>query len=1183
MNGNLIKLGNTEVYVDLEKIKKHIPPIYYERMFPTIEAAKASEKKFYAVINEKDNNYYVSHPLADYPSLINGKEERFGNETTPTPFKDDLGKTTSFPKWIVDILIPIVSKEGKQKVVIGTTKNYFNVKTELREKPEYDNLEFCYVNEGSAGDGFRYAMYNTKIDFVGRGAYYYNNKINYYKILNSGKLTTSKNGDLFIEDGICQRKCSEILTKIISNSKFEPINEELKVKEEPIKKETPIEEEVELLTQTGQSIKVKLDLLMQHIPLWGFSNCLIGGGNYTPPEFINSASKSTLTDVYIKADQIESIKRYQNYSHGRSYRHIAKKSYKKNLTTGEETIEYTNVVCDPKEDIKEDLLKTELVTDVFGTQGQIPKWLYNDYLSEYEKQNIVFVDGNSGDSLINKIKEKFGNKGFVEINLKRKGDENKIGILRCENASLVRNYDLNATPNLQNPAEIKWMCFDKQKHEVEYCLFGHEGYREYINSEVLETKYKNDVNRYKTAIKLYNEQVTKKLKLKKDKEAQEKVVEKLLENKELKREWIFSSKEEYVKNKSEIVKSGAPLAIWFEKDNEIVTDLDARYTKPEDMKRLRKFDISVEFDDLKSHISSRLLSFDKIDGMYRYRPTIKYINDLILKFPINLSFSKEKKPFEFNWYENNKIEFIGEGNKVLASCDISLNDIATWATNVVNQHISCYLPKGNTIPSFLKTITDQFSSLPKIKIVEQNKSMDIEPYDIHLNQHGKLLFFNDSKELVAELSTLTEEGRNGIKKEFEKLHAQLTENRTKCTELLKEYKKVFQEIMESPLEEPQLANTLQRYGTVFGIFEINTNYPTKAINEKFEKQLSEVKGKIDSEFSSYSEESLWKLPNQILNLIPKHYKDSYQFYGPKKLTEFSNVENVGEFPYMIYFFEKEKSYGFSDKNGKIVLTISEHDFINATTETVSALKNYFEIWENEHFYVGSEKICCPKVLEKYIKDEQIKKTIGNTENGIVISAGQLICYINGMSQALIFSLGNFNENELDKIFEAIKKESSSIKKVAQIAESDSKLVAKRLVVKNINDLSCSVLLTLVKAKKDIPSIEKLLQTVQGKAIIAMFSSLLLKALSNYFDAKYKPILNEIVDEMRISAETEVSLSVINFVEEAILEKLKSNPELVRVAVESFESTNNSFSDLQENLDEQVSFFETIQTDNKLVN
>lgn len=518
MNENLIKLGNTETYVDLEKIKKHIPPIYYERMFPTIEAAKASGKKFYAVINEKDNNYYVSHPLADYPGLINGKEVKFGHETTLTPFKDDLGKTTSFPKWIVDILIPIVSKEGKQKVIIGTTQNYFNVKDELRGKPEYADLEFCYVNKGGVGDGFQYAVYNTKVDFIGRGAYYYNNEINYYKILDSGKLDTSKNGHPFIENGICQRKCSEILTEIISNSKFEPINEE------PIKKETPIEEEVELLTQTGQPIKVKLNLLMQHIPLWGFSNCFIGEGNYTPPEFINSASKSTLTDVYIKADQIESIKRYQNYSHGRSYRHITKKTYKKNLTTGKEFSEYTNAFSFRKEDIKEDLLETKLVTDVFGTQGQMPKWLYDDYLSEYEKQNIVFVDANSGDSLLNKIKEKFGNKGFVEINLKRKGDENKIGILRYENASLVRNYDLNATPNLQNPAEIKWMCFDKQKHEVENCLFGHEGYGECINSEVLETKYKNGVNRYKTAIKLYNEQVTRKLKLKKIKKPEKKLL-----------------------------------------------------------------------------------------------------------------------------------------------------------------------------------------------------------------------------------------------------------------------------------------------------------------------------------------------------------------------------------------------------------------------------------------------------------------------------------------------------------------------------------------------------------------------------------------------------------------------------------------------------------------------------------
>lgn len=632
------------------------------------------------------------------------------------------------------------------------------------------------------------------------------------------------------------------------------------------------------------------------------------------------------------------------------------------------------------------------------------------------------------------------------------------------------------------------------------------------------------------------------------------------------------------------MKSGAPLVIWFEKENEIVTDLDARYTKPEDAKRQRRFDINVEFNDLKSHISSRLLSFDKIDGMYRFRPTIAYINDLISKFPmLSLSFSKEKKPFEFNWYENNTIEFIGEGNKVLEKCHVSLNDVGSWATSVVNQHISCYLPKGNAIPSFLKTIADQFSSLPKIKIVEQNKSAEIEPYDVHLDQHGKLLFFSDSKELVAELSTLTEEGRNGIKKEFEKLQEQLTENKAKCIELLKEYKKVFQKIMESPLEEPRLANTLQRYGTVFGIFEVNTFYPTKAINEKFEKQLNEVKNKIESEFSFYQEDSLWKLPNQILNSIPKHYKDNYQPYGPNKLTEFSRLENLGKFPYAFYFFEKEKSYAFADKNGKIVLTISEHDFLNATTETISALADYFETWKNEHFYVESKDVYCPKVLEKYIKDEQIKKTIGNTENGIVISNGQLICYINGMSQALIFSLGNFNENRLDTIFETIKKESSSIKKVAQIVESDSKLVAKRLVVKNINDLSCSVLLTLVKAKKDIPSIEKLLQTTQGKAIIAMFSSLLLKALSNYFDAKYKPILNEIVDEMRISAETEVSLSVINFVEEAILEKLKSNPELVRVAVESFESTNNSFSGLQEDLNEKVSFFETIQTDNKLVN
>jgi hypothetical protein len=74
-------------------------------------------------------------------------------------------------------------------------------------------------------------------------------------------------------------------------------------------------------------------------------------------------------------------------------------------------------------------------------------------------------------------------------------------------------------------------------------------------------------------------------------------------------------------------------------------------------------------------------------------------------------------------------------------------------------------------------------------------------------------------------------------------------------------------------------------------------------------------------------------------------------------------------------------------------------------------------------------------------------------------------------------------------FSEFKDQISTFKKIATIAESDGKIVAKRLIAKKVIDLTTQILLSLAKTKKDIPAIQKFLESANGRSIVGILASI----------------------------------------------------------------------------------------------
>lgn len=1172
MNDKLTKLGNTETVVSLEKIKKHIPPFYYEKIYPDLEMAKASGDKFYAIANESDKNYYVSHPISEFPGLKNGTEVNYGYETTQVSFKDDLGEEVFLPKWIVDILIPIVSKEGQQKVVVGatgTTKNYAYIKNLLGQKSEYKDLEFTFVNVGNVYSDFQHAVYNTKINNVGNGYNYHNDKISYYKIDRSGKLAVASNGNFIKEGVVFHSGWENKLSGIVSEYKFETITKNPKTKEEEekkLKEDKEREEEVELISESGEAIKVKLGFLMDHVPVWGFSNFYVRDVNSNPPQEL-AAKDSVLTELVCdkRNNHIEVVKRYQKKpGETKSFRQISKKIYFSNIKVDNFTKETS--VSLSKEEVEAYAKETITLTDLFGKTAEIPKWIYEDCFTENDKENFVFYYEVS----VPELRSKLAGKKCLLINPNRKGNTNEITLIRVDDGKDIP-FHYEEFKQLKDPMEINWMVINKEKRDAEMFIGGLDK-KEFPNEEVLRKNYLNSPSRYKAIVQAYNTN-------KKESIFQNKVKNKILSIPGMKDAWIFSSKEEYLKNKTKLGETRVPLAGWFEKGEKFYIDYYARYSSE---KNLVYFQGATDgtLAMLKTSVSEALNKYSEYEGKYHKTETVNYIKSKIKDTPIEIKFSPSKDPFHF-CLETEKISFIGEKGEALETIRLPAdwNTFVRWIDAMVESYYKAYLPKGNTIPQFLSS-KDIYTTLRPIKVVNSKEELTLEPYGRYLFETGDLYVYDDEGVVVHKLNLLNSKDREQVGKVFLEQSTLLALNGTKFQTLYEKYIKFCAKTFkERPIVRTSIFDKTETLVTPFGIFEVNVRYPTKTLNQNFESQLEAL---AKTEFVSYNEyEENFRLPKEVLDRIPDQYKKMYSLSCIYLSNEINFNDSIWrDSPFAFLYSSITGSFLFLNETGKVVkLAISEEEMFAPTKETISKIDQYFDYWKSMHSYISSIDRYYPKTVEKHITDPQIEKLIGNKENGITIGDDGIQFFVNGKPAGWL-NFSNRDNSIIEEYFTDFKNEISSFKKVADVLKADSKIVAKRLIVKKINDVSCAVLLTLARSKQDIPAIEKFLRSEVGTTAVGLVSSLLLKSASNYFDAKYRPLLNEIADEMRISAETNISLSVVNFIQEAVVEKLNSKPEFIRVMVDSFEEKETLR--LDKSSETEFFFAETQQKD-KMVN
>lgn len=132
-------------------------------------------------------------------------------------------------------------------------------------------------------------------------------------------------------------------------------------------------------------------------------------------------------------------------------------------------------------------------------------------------------------------------------------------------------------------------------------------------------------------------------------------------------------------------------------------------------------------------------------------------------------------------------------------------------------------------------------------------------------------------------------------------------------------------------------------------------------------------------------------------------------------------------------------------------------------------------------------------------------------------------------------------------------------KVASIAKNDAKEVAKRMAAEKISTVTQHLLAQILN-KSNVKGVDKLkefMASSKGKIIVKFVSSLVIDALKNNFDSKYKEILSEISTEFRIQSETDLTLEVIDVVKDVVsnidvLQKLSNLDERIRIQIENYE-------------------------------
>lgn len=1121
-------LGNSGVNVDIDKIIGYIPPWFWENIYPTKEAAEAAGKTVYAVANEETNTYYTTNPLNGSLSLITGLEKQTNvsdEDKALVKFTDFLGNEYELQKWVVDVLLPQISKNGKQKIVCCGNSNHTSYRDKLREKGVSSTEEFVYINFEHFPSQF--FVYNTNVACVGSGN-------TYISMYNKQAIFAEFSKNIIWQTNASSRV--PYLESVLKDLKYENSSTETAKEKEEERKSIP-DEELELVSFSGKKIKAGLNFLRNHLSVWDFSNMFIESENMEeiPPEMFKNFPyvADVVTDP--ATNKITSIMRKTEDD---VYHNKIKKMFGEYTGSKYTDLGLSSINEEEVEKYRKEMISVE---DSLGHRGSLPLWMWKELLTEKDKECFVF----SNLTNIDTIKTKFKGKPLMSINLERNGNE--YSFLRLDDGKdMVESlYSINP---IKDPAAIKYIVFKHGEIEPLFCLFGHDE----VDYSIEKRKEYKDLNLvYKRAVSLYNKKRLEEIKAKKElEEVRKAFVElksRLLNETKLSESFIFYSREEYEKSKSKLEEVCAPCAVYFNENNKSIDYVaNAGYSNTNESKESFKLNDSILFDTIRGRISR----FEKVFAdIYRYKLALDEINfELENKFRgIKLNVTSVSVENSIQWDEPTQLKIVNENKDIVATVDLNQGGIEKLRKGL-HETFGKYYAVNNNPPEFLKTINKQL----KIRLVdsetEVQKSASL--YDIISVKNTSKVWITNFKGYFLGPYDITNPSERSI---LIQTIDSLSETKIKSRNTMEKLKKEFFDFIKSNfgvIEVTTESSPDNIYETInFGLGKLavlKTEYANPAGVEEFAMWFDTQKYYLDQRFSMYSS-GMW-LPKSILQLIPEAYQSVYG-----KLTIEDGAENNNS--YGFGFDNFSKLFYFNKKNGELHCSFTVEELLIPSADTLEIIRNYFKTWEEEHTFIPDKYLFIPNEFRFLLDDESLKDYVvfDTTPNKESKPTRVEIAYnaINVFVKNNLVKTFKFHMFETDlSYFSEFKDQISTFKKIATIAESDGRIVAKRLVSKKVIDLTTQILLSLAKTKKDIPAIQKFLESANGRSIVGILASLVLKSSVRYFDPIYQHIIYDMSTEMRVAGETEIALETINFIQETFIKGLESTSPLVRVAVDS---------------------------------
>jgi hypothetical protein len=763
----------------------------------------------------------------------------------------------------------------------------------------------------------------------------------------------------------------------------------------------------------------------------------------------------------------------------------------------------------------------------------------------------------------------------MAINLERNGNE--YSFLRLDDGKDKPESLFRINP-IKDPTAIKYIVFKHGEFEPILCLFGHDK----VDYSIEKRKEYKDLDLvYKRAVSLYNEKRLEEIKAKKELEEIRKIFvelkSRLLNETKLPESFIFYSREEYEKSKSKLEEVCAPCAVYFnESEKTIVYVANAGYSNVNESKESFKFKLndSILFDTIRKRVSN----FKKVSAdVYRYKPALDEINfELENKFRgIKLNVTNVLVENSIQWDEPTQLKIVNENKDIVATVDLNQGGIEKLR-KILHERFGKYYAVNNNPPEFLKTINKQLKirSIDSETEIQKNASL----YEIISVRNTSKVWITNFKGYLLGPYDITNPSERSI---LIQTIDSLSETKIKSRNTMEKLKKEFFEFIKSNfgvIEVTTESAPDNIYETInFGLGKLavlKTEYANPAGVEEFAMWFDTQKYYLDQRFSMYSS-GMW-LPKSILQLIPEAYQSVYG-----KLTIEDGAENNNS--YGFGFDNVSKLFYFNKKNGDLFCSFTVEEFLRPSAETLETIRNYFKTWEEEHTFIPDKYLFIPNEFRFLLDDESLKDhvvfdTAPNKESKptrVEIAYNAINIFVkNNLVKTFKFHMF---ETDLS-YFSEFKDQISTFKKIATIAESDGKIVAKRLIAKKVIDLTTQILLSLAKTKKDIPAIQKFLESANGRSIVGILASLVLKSSVRYFDPIYQGIIYDMSTEMRVAGETEIALETINFIQETFIKGLETTSPLVRVAVDS---VAKEFEQPSSNSEEEI-FFNYIPSD-KLAN